>query len=296
MQTLGSVNLKGIPLFKRGKVRDVYDLGEKLLIISTDRISAFDYVLPTLIPLKGIILNQLSLFWFNFTSSIVENHLITSEVDDFPDFLKEYKDILKKRSMIVKKVKVMPVECVVRGYLFGSGWKEYKQTGKIGDVNLPSNLKESSKLPFPIFTPATKAESGHDENISFERVKHIIGDEISDFLKYKSIEIYDKAFSYALERGIIIADSKFEFGIDEKGNVILVDEVLTPDSSRFWALETYEGGKPQVSYDKQFVRDYLESVKWDKNSPPPDLPKEVVIKTKEKYIKAYRLLTGKMDI
>jgi len=291
-QPLYSTDLVDLKLYKRGKVRDVYDLGDKLLIISTDRISCFDVVLPTCIPHKGRVLTELSLFWFKFTKEIVSNHLITAEIDEFPKGLLKYKDVLRDRSMLVKKSKPIPVECVVRGYLSGSGWKEYKENQSICGINLPAGLKESDKLPQSIFTPATKEETGHDINVDEAFIEEKIGRETATRLKELSLTLYKKASEYAENRGIIIADTKFEFGFYED-NIILIDEVLTPDSSRFWPKIDYEPGRPQPSFDKQFVRDYLETLDWDKTPPAPELPEEIVLKTTEKYLQALKMITGK---
>ena len=283
-------------LFKRGKVRDIYEIDDNLLIVATDRISAFDFVLPDPIPNKGIYLTQLSIFWFEKMKNIVDNHLISGDVEDFPDELKDYRDVLDKRSMLVTKTEVIPVECIVRGYLSGSGWKEYREKGEICGVKLPKGLRESEKLDEPIFTPTTKAEKGHDMPITFEQLKDMVGKETAEKLRDLSIEIYEKARDYAYQRGIIIADTKFEFGVKD-GEIILVDELLTPDSSRFWPLDKYEPGKPQPSFDKQYVRDYLTSTGWDKNSPPPHLPEEVIRETEKRYREAFERLTGKrLDI
>lgn len=279
-------------LIKRGKVRDIYEADGYLLILATDRISAFDVVLPNPIPYKGYVLNQISVFWFRFLKDIVESHFITDDVNLFPDIFKESYEQVVYRSMLVKKAKPLPVECIVRGYISGSAWKDYKKSGFVCGVKLPEGLRESDKLNEPIFTPSTKAESGHDENITFEKVVDLIGKELAEKVRDLSLEIYTKAEKYARERGIIIADTKFEFGLDENDNLILIDEVLTPDSSRFWPLSEYEPGKSQPSFDKQYVRDYLESLNWDKQPPAPELPEEVVKKTSEKYLEAYRLLTG----
>lgn len=285
-------NLDGIPLFARGKVRDIYDLGDQLLFIATDRISAFDVVLPTPIPLKGKVLTQISLFWFDFLKDVVPNHLVTANVDEYPQQLQPYRDLLEGRSMIVRKARMVPIECVARGYLAGSGWKEYQQSRTVCGIRLPDGLRESDKLPEPIFTPATKATTGHDENISFEQTVEIIGRELTERLRELTLALYKKAADYAESRGIIIADTKFEFGF-VGDTLVLADEVLTPDSSRFWPKESYEPGKPQPSFDKQYVRDYLESLSWNKQPPAPELPPEVVQKTTEKYLEAYRRLTGR---
>jgi len=285
-------NIPDVPLLHRGKVRDIYDLGDSLLIVATDRISAFDVVLPTPIPDKGKILTKLTLFWLNFLKDIVENHLITANIDEYPEVLKKHRDVLEGRSMIVKKAKVFPVECIVRGYITGSAMKEYLKTGMVCGITLPPGLKEADKLPEPIFTPSTKAELGsHDVNITFEEMIKIVGKETAEALKELSLKLYKTASSYAEERGIIIADTKFEFGLHD-GKVILVDEVLTPDSSRFWPKESYEPGKPQVSFDKQYIRDWLKNTGWKEGTPPPEIPTEVVEKTREKYLLALKVLTG----
>ncbi|MCD6489405.1 MAG: phosphoribosylaminoimidazolesuccinocarboxamide synthase [Thermodesulfobacterium sp.] len=284
--------IKEVPLLRKGKVRDIYDLGDALLIVTTDRISAFDVVLPTPIPDKGKILTLMALFWFDFLKDVVEDHLITADTEKYPDVLRPYKDVLYQRSMIVKKVQVFPVECIVRGYITGSAMKEYQKTGKVCGITLPSGLKEADKLPEPIFTPSTKAEQGHDINITFEGMANLVGKKNAEILKELSLEIYKKASAYAEEKGIIIADTKFEFGIYE-GKIILVDEVLTPDSSRFWPKDEYEPGKPQKSFDKQFIRDWLKSISWKDNTTPPPIPSEIVEKTRDKYLEALYKLTGK---
>lgn len=280
-----------LKIFRRGKVRDVYDLGDSLLIVATDRISCFDLVLPTPIPYKGIVLNKISQFWFNLTKDIVKNHLLTANVDEYPQELRKYKASIDKRSMLVKKTKPLAIECIVRGYISGSAWKEYQAKGSVCGYRLPNGLKESQAFPEPIFTPSTKADLGHDININGQEAKKIVGDKIFQEVKSKALSVYQKAADYALTQGIIIADTKFEFGIF--GNeLILIDEVLTPDSSRFWPKDSYVAGQAQSSFDKQFVRDYLESIHWDKNPPAPDLPREIVMKTSEKYLEAYTKLTG----
>jgi len=285
-------NIPDVPLLHRGKVRDIYDLGDSLLIVATDRISAFDVVLPTPIPDKGKILTKLTLFWLNFLKDIVENHLITANIDEYPEVLKKHREVLEGRSMMVKKAKVFPVECIVRGYITGSAMKEYLKTGMVCGIPLPPGLKEADKLPEPIFTPSTKAELGsHDVNITFEEMIKIVGEETAEALKELSLKLYKTASSYAEERGIIIADTKFEFGLHD-GKVILVDEVLTPDSSRFWPKESYEPGKPQISFDKQYIRDWLKNTGWKEGTPPPEIPTEVVEKTREKYLLALKVLTG----
>lgn len=286
-------NLAEVPLFFKGKVRDIYDLDDKLLIVATDRISAFDVVLPTGIPDKGRILTDLSVFWFRKTSRIVKNHLITSNISQFPKQLSKFKSVLEGRSVLVKKAKVIPLECVVRGYLAGSGWEEYEQKESICGIRLSPNLEESDKLLEPIFTPATKAKSGHDLNITQKEAADLVGKKLFTELKEKSLKIYQEASNYAEERGLIIADTKFEFGIC-KGKVILVDEVLTPDSSRFWAGDEYSPGGSQKSFDKQFVRDYLMGLNWNKEPPAPVLPERIVEKTREKYLEAARRIMGKI--
>lgn len=285
-------DLKELNLFRKGKVRDVYELDDKLLIVATDRISCFDVVLPTPIPDKGKVLTKISLFWFSFLEDLVDNHIISDKVSDLPDTLSGYKKQLEGRFIITRKCKVIPFECVVRGYLSGSGWKEYQDNGSVCGIKLPNGLKQSDKLPQPIFTPATKAEVGHDENVDFDYMAGAIGVDLADKIREISISVYQKASSYAEEKGIIIADTKFEFGIYQD-KLILVDEVLTPDSSRFWPKDTYAPGGPQLSFDKQFVRDYLETLDWDKTPPGPDLPADVVQKTREKYQEALKILAGK---
>jgi len=291
-----STDIKEVPLLKRGKVRDIYDLGDKLLIVATDRISAFDVVLPTPIPDKGKILTLMTLFWFDFLKKEIpelETHLVTANVEEYPEELKPYKEVLKDRSMIVKKVWIFPVECIVRGYITGSAMKEYQKTGKVCGIELPPGLKEADKLPEPIFTPSTKAEEGeHDINISFEEMKKIVGDQVAEKLRELSINIYKVASDYAEKKGIIIADTKFEFG-ELNGKIVLADEVLTPDSSRFWPKEEYEPGRPQKSFDKQFIRDWLKSTGWKDDVPPPEIPPDIVEKTREKYLEALYKLTGK---
>jgi phosphoribosylaminoimidazole-succinocarboxamide synthase len=286
-----------LKLHASGKVRDVYQIDdERLLFVATDRISAFDYVLATGIPQKGRVLTQISLFWFDFLSDIVPNHLVTAEVEQYPQALQKYAEVLRGRSMIVQRAEMFPVECVVRGYISGSAWKEYKATGKVCGIELPAGLRESEAFPEPIFTPATKAVSGHDENISFARMCEILGSETSSTLRELTLRIYKKAAAYARQRGIIIADTKFEFGRTAKG-ITLADEVLTPDSSRFWPADKYAAGHGQESYDKQYVRDYLEEIRWNKQPPAPALPDEVARRTSEKYLDAYRQITGrKLDV
>ena len=282
-------------VFKKGKVRDVYEVDNNLLLIVTDRISAFDYVLEDPIPYKGVCLTQISKFWFDFFKDTVPSHVVSADVADFPSKLREHEDILSGRSMLVKKAEVFPIECIVRGYISGSAWKSYNEDETVCNSKLPSGLKESDKFDEPLFTPSTKAETGHDINISFEEMKKTIGDEPAEKLKDLSLKIYKTASEYARKKGIIIADTKFEFGkIGDE--IILVDEVLTPDSSRFWPADLYEPGKSQPSFDKQFVRDYLSSTGWDKNSPPPRLPENVILETQNKYQEAYEKVTGKKFI
>jgi phosphoribosylaminoimidazole-succinocarboxamide synthase len=280
-----------------GKVRDVYDIDEnQLLFVASDRISAFDYVLATGIAHKGHVLNQISLFWFEFLADVVPNHLITADVDQYPANLRKYADQLRGRSMLVRRAEIFPVECIVRGYISGSGWKEYKATGKVSGISLPSGLKESEALPEPIFTPSTKATSGHDENISFDQMCEIVGVETASHLRDLTLRVYKKAAGYARQRGMIIADTKFEFGQTAHG-ITLADEVLTPDSSRFWPADEYAPGRAQDSYDKQYVRDYLEQIHWNKQPPAPALPPDVARRTSEKYLEAYTQLTGrKLDV
>ncbi len=278
----------------RGKVRDIYDLGDKLLIVATDRISAFDVVMANGIPCKGIVLTQISKFWFDFLGGQVEHHLLSDNVADLPKPFSNYAQQLRNRSMLVRKVRVLPIECVVRGYLAGSGWKEYQQSGTVCGVKLPAGLKQCQKLPEPIFTPSTKAERGtHDENISFEEAARIIGPDQARYVRDKSIEVFQKAGAYAESRGLILADTKFEWGLTDEGKIILIDEVLTPDSSRFWPADKYAPGRDQESFDKQFVRNWLEEIHFDKSGPGVELPPDIVAKTSEKYIEAYERLTGK---
>jgi len=291
-ETILQTNIAGLKP-RRGKVRDIYELEDKLLIVATDRISAFDVVMANGIPNKGKVLTQLSLFWFEFLDGLVEHHLISADVDSFPEPFCNYKQQLAGRSMLVVKAQALPVECVVRGYLAGSGWKEYVQTGGICGVKLPAGLTQCQKLPRPIFTPATKAERGtHDENINFERCIQILGPDRAEYVRKKSLEVFETASNYAESRGIILADTKFEWGVSD-GRIILIDEVLTPDSSRFWPADKYEPGRDQESFDKQFVRNYLESINFDKSGPGVELPEDVRQKTSEKYIEAYERLTGR---
>jgi len=287
--TRTNLPLKG---FKKGKVRDIYEVDDKLLIIATDRISAFDFVLHEPIPNKGICLTQISKFWFDFFKDKVPNHLISADIADFPEKLKAHKDVLAGRSMLVKKTQVFPVECIVRGYISGSAWKSYEEDGTVCGIKLPKGLVESDKFDEPLFTPSTKAEAGHDINISFEKMKELVGNKNAQKIKDFSLKIYNEGSEYAQKKGIIVADTKFEFGrIGDE--VILIDEVLTPDSSRFWPADLYKPGKSPPSFDKQSVRDYLTSTGWDKNSDPPHLPENVIIETQKKYQEAYEKITGK---
>lgn len=290
MSTLLYSDVSGFPC-RHGKVRDIYDLGDRLVLVATDRISAFDVILPTSIPDKGKVLTQMSTFWFDWLE--VSHHCLSTDVDDLPAALVPYKQELAGRTMIVQKTKVVPVECVVRGYLAGSGWKEYQQTGTVCNIVLPHRLRQAEQLPEAIFTPATKASKGHDQNISFETMCRLIGEQVTTQLCERSINIYQRAAGYARKQGIIIADTKFEWGRLPSGELILIDEVLTPDSSRFWPADQYQVGMSPPSFDKQFVRDWLETSGWDKESPPPELPNDIVAKTREKYLEAYERLSGK---
>ncbi len=293
-ETVTETNFAQLKLVSRGKVRDIYEVSDKaLLLVTTDRISAFDCILPTPIEQKGFVLTALSQFWFAFLQHLTDNHLITADIEKMPEAVRQNAAELRGRSMLVKKTRVFPVECVVRGYLAGSGWKDYQKTGEVCGHKLPAGLRESDELPEPIFTPATKAAQGHDENISEMEMANIIGAEAAAQLSKLSLKLYREAGAYARSRGIIIADTKFEFGREDNGNIILIDEVLTPDSSRFWAADAYTPGGAQPSFDKQFVRDYLESLDWDKRPPAPELPPEIAAATTERYLSAYRLLTGK---
>ncbi len=293
MEAVYETDIKELELIHRGKVRDLYKCGEDILMVATDRLSAFDVVFKEPVPDKGKVLNQISLFWFKRLEDLVPNHILESDVERFPKELSPYKELLRGRSVIVKRAKPLAIECIVRGYITGSGWKEYQRTGSICGIRLPEGLRESDRLPEPIFTPSTKAEVGqHDENIDFERACQIVGRENAEKAREISLAIYKDASDYALSRGIIIADTKFEFGfIGEK--LCLIDEVLTPDSSRFWPLDSYKPGGPQPSFDKQFVRDYLESIGWDKRPPAPPLPGDIIEKTRKRYLEAYRRITGK---
>ncbi|MGD9160748.1 MAG: phosphoribosylaminoimidazolesuccinocarboxamide synthase [Desulfobacteraceae bacterium] len=286
-------DFQGLDLVRRGKVRDVYEIDDKLLIVASDRMSAFDVVMDDPIPDKGKILTAISVFWFNKLKDVIENHIISTNPDNYPEVCKKFKNDLAGRSMLVKKAEPLPVECIVRGYISGSGWNEYKKTGSVCSIPLPEGLKESEILPEPIFTPSTKAEQGeHDENISFEKVIEILGKDTAEKIRDTSLEIYETGRKFALEKGIIIADTKFEFGF-EGDSIILIDEVLTPDSSRFWPMDTYNPGGAQKSFDKQYLRDYLNGLDWPKTPPPPRLPEEIVQKTREKYLEALEKLTGK---
>jgi phosphoribosylaminoimidazole-succinocarboxamide synthase len=291
MPPITATSLPGLKLTHRGKVRDIYEAGERLLFIATDRISAFDCVLPNGIPDKGRVLTQMSLFWFRHLAQVVPNHLVTANIDEYPSELQPFRDQLEGRSMLVRKAEMFPVECVARGYVSGSGWKDYRRTGAICGIPLPAGLQESGQLPEPIFTPASKAQTGHDENISFAEAANVVGEETANRLKNLTLDIYKRASAYALERGMILADTKFEFGLID-GEIVLGDEVLTPDSSRYWPAATYSPGGPQKSFDKQFVRDYLETLDWNKQPPAPQLPEDVVSKTAAKYREAYQTLTG----
>ena len=288
-RVIRETHFAGLPPTARGKVRDIYDLGDHLLIVATDRLSAFDVVMPTPIPDKGRVLTQLSLFWFNLLRDVIPNHVLSSTA--FPAPFDKYTDELAGRSMLVRKTRPLPIECVARGYLSGSGWKEYRANGGVCGIPLPAGLRESDKLPEPIFTPATKATSGHDENISFERVASLLGNDLADRVRSVTLEIYRRAAAYAEPRGILLADTKFEFGV-LNGELMWIDEALTPDSSRFWPASQYQPGGPQPSFDKQYVRDYLEHIRWPKSPPGPELPDDVVAGTRAKYREAYRILVG----
>jgi len=291
-QAVIETNLEALNLMKRGKVRDIYDLGDYLLMVATDRISAFDVVMPNPIPDKGKILTQISLFWFEIMKPVLPNHVITANVDDYPEICRPYAEILRDRSMLVKKAKPLPIECIVRGYISGSGWKDYQTSGSICGITLPEGLKESDKLPEPVFTPSTKADSGlHDINIDFEKTVEKIGKPLAEKVRTISLEIYNKGADLAYKKGIIIADTKFEFGLLDD-NLILIDEILTPDSSRFWPQPSYQPGGAQKSFDKQYLRDYLLSINWNKKPPAPSLPQYVITNTRDKYQEAYHQLTN----
>ena len=291
-EPLLTIDLPGIPKLRSGKVREIFDLGDRLLMVATDRISAFDVVLPNGIPRKGEVLTQISFFWFERFASQVLNHLLAGPEDPLPEPLQPYASLLARRSMLVRKARPLPIECIVRGYLAGSAWKEYRQTGAVAGLPLPQGLRESDELPEPIFTPSTKADRGHDQNISFETACRLVGRELACRLRDLSLQLYSEARAYARSRGILIADTKFEFGLAGQ-QLLLIDEVLTPDSSRFWPADQYQPGRPQPSFDKQFVRDYLESLAWDKRPPAPVLPPDVVAATSAKYLEAYQRLTGR---
>jgi phosphoribosylaminoimidazole-succinocarboxamide synthase len=292
MKAISQTNFESLKLFRRGKVRDVYDMGDTLIIVATDRLSAFDVVLDDPIPMKGTVLTQISKFWFDRTGHITPNHCISTTVEDYPSVVEPHAADLKGRSMLVTKTAPLSIECVVRGYLTGSGLKEYRKTQSVCGIGLPDGLVDGSLLPEPLFTPSTKADEGHDENIDFEQAAGIIGREAAEKVRELSIELYTYARDFARKRGIIIADTKFEFGVNADGQIILIDEALTPDSSRFWPMDKYQPGQAQPSFDKQYIRDYLESVHWDKTPPAPQLPKEAIEKTTEKYVEAYQLITG----
>lgn len=292
MQIIYNTEMPDIPLLARGKVRDIYDCGDRLLIVATDRISAFDVVFPTPIPLKGVVLTQLSCFWFEQTAGITKNHFITSEIDEFPENLKKYRDLVRGRSMLVKKAQPLPVECIVRGYLDGSAWREYQKRGEVCGIKLAEGLQQRSKLPAPIFTPTTKAATGHDENITLEQVVELVGKKIAEHIKKISLQLYEFAHNYLLPRGIVLSDTKFEFGL-KNGEILLIDECLTPDSSRFWMKEGYHPGGIAISLDKQYVRDYVEKIGWNKTPPAPELPPEVVAQTTDRYVTAYKIITGR---
>jgi phosphoribosylaminoimidazole-succinocarboxamide synthase len=292
MQALLKTEFKDLKLFRRGKVRDVYDLGDKLLIVATDRISAFDVILPNGIPDKGKILSQMAAYWFEFTGRDLRNHVIETDSVRYPSHLSKYAGQLAGRSMLVSKTVPVEIECIVRGYISGSGWKEYQRDGAVSGIRLPSGLKESEQLPEPIFTPSTKSNEGHDENISYQETESSIGKDLAYLLREKSIRLYSLAAKKALESGIIIADTKFEFGLLD-GEAILIDEILTPDSSRFWPADDYEAGRPQASFDKQYVRDYLCTLDWNKTPPGPPLPEEVIRNTRKKYLEAFEKITGR---
>lgn len=289
---LGNTDFMEVKPFKTGKVRDMFDLGDKLLIVVTDRISAFDCVFPNLIPEKGDVLNSISAFWFDFTKNIVPNHMISTDVSEYPEPFNKYPDELQGRSMLVKKVEIIPVECIVRGYLEGSGLKDYRRTGKICGIELPEGMKQADQLPEPVFTPSTKAEEGHDQNVTFEELCEEIGSDSANMLKDASLSLYKAVSAFALEKGLILADTKFEFGMLD-GKLVVADEMFTPDSSRFWDASDFEPGRAQKSFDKQYLREYLETLDWDKTPPAPKLPTDVIGKTTEKYLEAYKILTGK---
>ncbi|NQW29795.1 MAG: phosphoribosylaminoimidazolesuccinocarboxamide synthase [Ignavibacteria bacterium] len=292
MSLIHTTSIESVPLFRRGKVRDVYDLGEHLILVATDRISAFDVIMNEAVPDKGSLLTAISRYWFGNLQHIIPNHLTNVEVDDLAVLTEAERDVLRGRSMIVRKTKPLTIECVVRGYLAGSGWKEYQNSESVCGVRLPSNLAESSALPAPIFTPATKAEEGHDENISFEVAAQLVTQSIAEQVREKSIELYNAAAAECMRKGLILADTKFEFGVTEQGELLLIDEALTPDSSRYWLRDSYAPGKAQENFDKQILRDWLETSGWNKQPPPPTVPEHVIVGTREKYIEAYERITG----
>ncbi|MEW6233915.1 MAG: phosphoribosylaminoimidazolesuccinocarboxamide synthase [Candidatus Omnitrophota bacterium] len=292
MTAITSIQIPNIAPTRKGKVRDIFDLGNRLLLVASDRISAYDCIMPQGVPDKGAILTQLSKFWFDELPEAKPHHMISSNVEDFPEPFNHYPEILQLRSMLTKKVEPLRVECVVRGYLSGSAWKEYQENQSICGIHLPAGLKESEQLPQPLFTPATKNDAGHDENISFDRMVDIVGGPVSEELRARSIALYRSASKRAQEQGVIIADTKFEFGMLD-GKILLIDEILTPDSSRFWAVETYSPGGPQEALDKQFLRDYLNEIRWDRNPPPPNLPDRIIENTRKRYLDAYQMITGK---
>lgn len=292
MAVVSTTDLPGVPLRSRGKVRDIYDLGESLLLVATDRISAFDVVLPNAVPDKGKVLHQISMFWFDHFRDVVANHVVTDDVDAFPEPLPRFREQLEGRTVLVRKAEMFPVECVARGYLVGSGWKDYQRTGRVCGIELPRGLRECEQLPEPIFTPSTKAESGHDENISFDAMSAVVGAKDAARLRDLTLDLYRRAAAYAFERGIILADTKFEFG-RIGGEIAICDEMLTPDSSRFWPRDGYTPGQSQPSFDKQFVRDYLESITWNKQPPAPELPADVVAGTRSRYLEALERLSGR---
>lgn len=289
---LGNTEFTGIKPWKIGKVREMYDLGDKILLVVTDRISAFDCIFPNLIPEKGRVLNSISAFWFDFTSDVIKNHMITTDVSEYPEPFNKYREELEGRSMLVRKLEIVPAECIVRGYLEGSGLKDYRHTGSICGILLPKGMKQAEKLPEPVFTPSTKAEEGHDQNVTYEELCDEIGEELAGKLKNASLALYKKVSEYALSKGLILADTKFEFGLLD-GELVVADEMFTPDSSRFWDASDYEPGRAQKSFDKQYLREYLETLDWDKTPPAPELPSDVIARTTAKYLEAYSILTGK---
>ena len=292
IKTMFSSNFDTLKLINKGKVREIYEVDGKVLFVTSDRISAFDVIMNEPVPQKGAILSQISAYWFNNTKHIVDNHFITNNPDEYPDECSQYREDLIGRSMLVKKCKTLPIECIVRGYIAGSGWKDYKSSGKICGIDIPAGLQEFAKLPEPIFTPSTKADEGHDQNISFDQTIKIIGEEKANKIKHYAIELYKFAAELLLSKGLVLADTKFEFGEDENGKIILIDEALTPDSSRFWLLEDYAPGKPQMNFDKQVLRDYLETLSWDKTPPAPALPVDIIQRTSEKYQIAFKRIIG----